>query len=165
MSHPYIFRCSKKVNCFFSSSWLICIECGTDQVYVRGLFCVRTSVSLFLSQKAAFPTSVSCLANACLQSPGQPDKECQYRSITYQWALDWPEQWTSSVGVRGIDAAPETLITSKQFLFHIKTSKLLVFPSTGSVVRQSSLPILAPLLNYSFVLVVLWEMGEKKCKT
>lgn len=72
----------------------------------------------------------------------------------------------SSVGVRGIDAAPKTLITNKQFLFHIKTSKLfLVFISTGNVIGQSSLPILAPLLNYSFVLVVLWEMLKKKKKS
>lgn len=44
----------------------------------------------------------------------------------YRWALDWPKQWVSSVHVRGgagIDASPETAVTHKQFLFHIKTNK------------------------------------------
>ena len=73
--------------------------------------------------RATFPTLVNCLANAYLQSPGQPDNRVSVQINHYYWALDEAEQWMSSVHARGgalvlmlslnIDN-PRTVLTSYQ---------------------------------------------------
>lgn len=88
---------SKKTKCFFSL-WLVYVEYGTDQ----GI-CLRlvSPVSPWCQPEGCIPNLVSCLANACLWSPGQLDNRVSVQIHHYHWASDWLKQWMSSVSVRG----------------------------------------------------------------
>lgn len=89
-------------------------------------------------------SQLSCLANACLWSPGQPDNRVSVQIHHYRWALDWPKQWMSSVHVRGgmlvlmLFLKQQSSTNSSYFISRqINKTLFLMFSSTRNVVRPA----------------------------